>query len=228
MDLKSFLVEFGDSLRSKVKAQPLYHPAQPDDWDAAAKAKLETLQRQPFPSQADAILPVAKGFYREGQKAAFMVGEMGVGKTLCAIAVAALNPKQHHRTIVLCPGHLVEKWLREIRETVPGAAVVNLNNAGLADLFALKGKKPQGGELFSGRTTTSPRPASRPRLSWRSGWSRKAGRSASGCPNVRRGERPGTGRTCWPRLGRGDFPGISPGSGRGILLTESLDYIINS
>jgi len=148
MDLKKFLVEFGDSLRSKVKAQPLYHPAQPDAWDAAAKATLQTLQRQPFPSQADAILPVAKGFYREGQKAAFMVGEMGVGKTLCAIAVAALNPKQHHRTIVLCPGHLVEKWLREIRETVPGAAVVNLNNAGLAELIALQGKKPQGREFY--------------------------------------------------------------------------------
>lgn len=148
MDLKSFLVEFGDSLRSKVKAQPLYHPGKPDAWDESARARLEALKRRPFPPQADAILPVAKGFYRAGKRAAIMVGEMGVGKTLCAMAVAYLAPRRHHRTIVLCPGHLVEKWLREIRETIPGATVVNLNSPGLHDLAALKGTKPQGQEFY--------------------------------------------------------------------------------
>jgi len=148
MELKDFLNEFGDSLRSKVKTQPLYHPKQTDDWDDRAREKLQTLLRQPFPSQMNAILPVAKGFYREDKKSAIMVGEMGVGKTICAIAVAALSPRRDHRTLIMSPGHLVEKWLREIRETVPGAAVVNLNKPGLQELFALKGKKPEGQEFF--------------------------------------------------------------------------------
>jgi hypothetical protein len=38
----------------------------------------------------------------------------------------------------MCPGHLVEKWMREVRETLPQAKIVNLNNPGLKELFALK------------------------------------------------------------------------------------------
>lgn len=148
MELKDFLSEFGESLRGKVKAQPLYHPKQTDEWDGRAKQQLQTLLRQPFPSQANAILPVAKGFYRHDKKAAIMVGEMGVGKTICAIAVAALSPRRNHRTLIMSPGHLVEKWIREIRETVPHTTITNLNNPGLQELFALKHRKPQGQEFY--------------------------------------------------------------------------------
>ncbi|MBW1987604.1 MAG: DEAD/DEAH box helicase [Deltaproteobacteria bacterium] len=148
MNLKEFLGEFGDSLRKKVKMSPVFDPAHPDDWDRQATAKLEKLARQPFPPQTRTILALAKGFYRDDKKAEIMVGEMGVGKTICAIATAFLNPKKNHRTIIMCPGHLVDKWMREIRETIPHAAIVNLNNPGLKELFALHGQKPKGLEFY--------------------------------------------------------------------------------
>ena len=150
MNLKEFLSEFGDSLREKIKTAPVYDPENLDEWDKKALARLEPLftRRKRFQSQINGILALAKGFYREGKRAEVGVGEMGMGKTFCAIGVAALNPRKHHRTIVMCPGHLVDKWMREIAETLPQARTVNLNHPGLKELFSLKGQKPQGQEFY--------------------------------------------------------------------------------
>ncbi len=149
MELKQFLSEFGDSLREKINLRPVFDPEQMDNWDTLTLEKIKRLKRQPKPGQPTAILASAKGFHREGKKAVVMVGEMGTGKTYCASAVAALAPQKNHRTIIMCPGHLVEKWMREVRETLPHAKIVNLNNPGLKELFALKdGHKPEGQEFY--------------------------------------------------------------------------------
>lgn len=149
MELQDFLKVFGDALRGKVNTDPIYHSATPDEWDRQAMQKLQALHRQPYESQVKkAILPAAKGLYRHGKQAVIMVGEMGVGKTICATSVAALLPRKQYRVIILCPGHLVEKWLREIQITLPHAVTVNLNNPGLQELFALKHTKPQGREFY--------------------------------------------------------------------------------
>jgi len=73
---------------------------------------------------------------------------MGVGKTLIAIATAYLMPKSRFRVIVMCPPHLVQKWIREIRETVPDAKVVNLNGNGLRELENLRKTKPRTREFY--------------------------------------------------------------------------------
>lgn len=150
MELKQFLSEFGDSLREKIKTSPVFDPGTPDAWDAQALLKLEPLleRRKRFQSQVNGILALAKGFYREGKQAEILVGEMGTGKTFCSIGVAALAPRKNYRTIIMCPGHLVDKWMREVRKTLPQAKIVNLNNPGLNDLFALKDKRPQGQEFY--------------------------------------------------------------------------------
>lgn len=152
MDLKEFLSEFGDSLRAKIKLRPVYDPENMDEWDAEAMQKINRLiqeaSRDDIPAQKNGILALAKGFYQKGKRAEICVGEMGVGKTFCAAAVPTLNPRKNHRTLVMCPGHLVNKWMREIREAIPHAKIVNLNNPGLEELFALKGKKPQGMEFW--------------------------------------------------------------------------------
>jgi hypothetical protein len=53
-----------------------------------------------------------------------MVAEMGSGKTFMAMGTihthAAGKP---YRCLVVCPGQLVEKWAREVRETIEGATV---------------------------------------------------------------------------------------------------------
>lgn len=54
----------------------------------------------------------AVAFRWKSHKSAVISGEMGVGKTGCAIAACALS--RHRKVIVICPGHLVKKWIREI------------------------------------------------------------------------------------------------------------------
>ena len=138
--LKDFLSDYGDSLKKKVieRLKPLYNPASEDSWDREARLKLAKLKRSPFPAQEKAILAVAKGFYKKEKKGLILVGEMGVGKTFCAIATAHLISKRSYRVLVMCPPHLVRKWMREIEETVPGARVVNLNGNGLKELQELR------------------------------------------------------------------------------------------
>jgi SNF2 family DNA or RNA helicase len=153
MELKEFLGEFGESLRKKIDLCPVYDPANMDEWDKENLIKIERLiqeaSRDDIPAQKNGILALAKGFYPKRKRAAILVGEMGVGKTFCAAAVPALNPRKNHRTLIMAPGHLVEKWIREIRNTLPHVTkIVNLNNPGLSELFALKGKKPKGMEFY--------------------------------------------------------------------------------
>ena len=74
------------------------------------------LLRQPLGRQAEAITAVALSL-REHRNT-MLVGEMGTGKSFCSIASAYKAGMQ--RTLVMCPPHLVEKWAREVHETVPG------------------------------------------------------------------------------------------------------------
>ena len=53
-------------------------------------------------------------------KAAFVVGEMGTGKTTVGAAVASAFP----RTLVLCPPHLTRKWKREVEATIPNVTAI--------------------------------------------------------------------------------------------------------
>ena len=149
--LKDFLEAYGEILKEKVVSSltPVFSPKERDSWDKEQEKKLEGLKRKPFPAQKDAILALAKGFYKEGKKGLIAVGEMGVGKTLIAIATAYLMPKEKFRVIVMCPPHLVQKWAREIRETIPNAKVVNLNGNGLKELEQLRyAGKPEAREFY--------------------------------------------------------------------------------
>ena len=149
--LSDFLNEFGDQLRKKVllKMKPVFTPEKSDSWDEENRMKLNQLRRKPFPSQEKAILALAKGFYKEKKKGLIFCGEMGVGKSLSALAVAYLNPKKNQRVLVMCPPHLVQKWIREAKETIPGVKVINLNGQGLKELLELRhAGKPEGIEVY--------------------------------------------------------------------------------
>ena len=64
---------------------------------------------------------------------AIAVGEMGVGKTTLAAAVAA--GRHARRTIVLCPPHLVDKWQREFKAVWPGVRTMHLQTISDVDQF---------------------------------------------------------------------------------------------
>lgn len=78
-----------------------------------------------------------------------MVCEMGTGKTLMAIAVAlALHRfKGSHRALVVCPPHLVPKWIQEIKDSVPGAKAYNLNSRHILRQLESLRKQPKPSEL---------------------------------------------------------------------------------
>lgn len=151
--LADFLGEWGDILKSQVikNMNPVYSPKKEDDWDLRARKKLKQLIRPPFESQTwRGILPVARSFYKEDHKAAFLVGEMGTGKTFMGLAVAHLIPKPEKRILIQCPGHLVQKWIREAEETIPGCTCFNMNDKSMEQLLAhkLHLTKPIGTEIW--------------------------------------------------------------------------------
>ncbi|MEJ2717412.1 MAG: SNF2-related protein [Deltaproteobacteria bacterium] len=92
---------------------------------------------------------MAKGFFAAKKKGLILVGEMGTGKTEMAIAVSHLIPKRNYRVLVMCPPHLVQKWIREIDVTLPKCKIVNLNGKELAELEDLRhARKPLSPEFY--------------------------------------------------------------------------------
>lgn len=72
-----------------------------------------------FPSQREKIAGALADF--AGDRVAWLVWEPGCGKTAGALAIAwkKLNHKPY-RLLVMCPGHLVNKWKREADWILPG------------------------------------------------------------------------------------------------------------
>ncbi|MFG8629193.1 SNF2-related protein, partial [Pseudomonas paraeruginosa] len=83
-------------------------------------------------------------------QAGIINAEMGTGKTMMAIAVAAvMHAAGYRRTLVVSPPHLVYKWRREILETIPAARVWVLN--GPDTLLKLLKLRDQMGDAYDGR-----------------------------------------------------------------------------
>lgn len=140
--------------------------------------------RELFPAQKDVVAAAIKMLDNVGS--GFIVGEMGTGKTIlgmCSAHKHAQRPRRQggsggkYRGLVLCPDHLIGKWVREIETTIPGAKVTRFGPQGgepkekgkrggkkkgepkedgnskktLADtikLFEKKGQKPEGAEWY--------------------------------------------------------------------------------
>lgn len=77
-----------------------------------------------FPAQKHVATALWKRLLRANF--AILVGEMGVGKTTIGSAVSSLLQTKGNPTLILCPPHLVNKWVREVREIVPLAFAMPL------------------------------------------------------------------------------------------------------
>lgn len=86
----------------------------------ATKAELTSLMlipglRRPlFPFQFSDVIRI-----EELKGRALLASEMGLGKTITAIAWLALHPEKRP-VVILCPAHLKLHWERELRQTLPG------------------------------------------------------------------------------------------------------------
>lgn len=126
MPIAEFITNFRASLLDAVRVQnPPVYDGTPDP---QREALLDRLLRSPFAEQRGVIQAAVRHLVDAGQPSATINGEMGTGKTLMGIATAWLL---HHaglpRALVVCPPHLVYKWRREIKQTVPEARVWILN-----------------------------------------------------------------------------------------------------
>lgn len=139
--LDEYLLTFGQQLGKQAERslEPLHVPGQ------HSLPALELL-RSPFEAQSHVVEATRKALQR--QKSILLVGEMGVGKSLMALAaIHAHADGRPYRALVFCPGQLVNKWEREIRETIPGAGVIQIES--WRDLLHLdRTRKPTGIEWY--------------------------------------------------------------------------------
>lgn len=126
MPLSSFVSTFGPALLGAVSEQnpPVYN----NQLNFRRSQILANLTRKPFEAQEHRIQAGATLLLDEDQRAFILNGEMGTGKTMMAIALSVLTHEEgYERSLVICPPHLVYKWRREIKQTVPNAVVWILN-----------------------------------------------------------------------------------------------------
>lgn len=124
--LSQFITDFGESLMQAVEREcpPVYTGVRSGFRDRV----LDQLKRTPFTAQREAIHAAATLLMDRDEAACILNCDMGTGKTMMAISVAAVCHAQgYRRMLVLSPPHLVYKWRREILDTVPGATVWVLN-----------------------------------------------------------------------------------------------------
>lgn len=152
MELKQFLDEYGSLIGEKIEKElsPVYVPGKDDPSVKQYAERIKTLLRKPFPVQEEIIKGLCKALYHEGIKRVFIQGEMGVGKTTVALSVIALADKPS-RTLVVCPSHLVEKWIREAKLVIPDVETVDLavkNVISILSNLRYEMRKPEKHEIY--------------------------------------------------------------------------------
>ena len=123
--LTQYLDKFSDNLVQKAheRFHPLYTPgiSTPTKKALSFFANAEYFSDlNYFAAQRDVICSVAKGLARN--KRTLIVGECGIGKTSIALAsIYTHTQKKNPVTMVMCPGHMVEEWKKEILRLYPFA-----------------------------------------------------------------------------------------------------------
>jgi hypothetical protein len=138
LSLSQFLEDYKEVIRQHVieQFQPLYTRAD----RKKRSGNFACLKRRPLAAQADAIAALSLAL--ENQPGTFLVGEMGVGKTLIALVTAYLRGEKN--TLILCPPHLVEKWEKEIRDTLPACEVIHVRSiTGLCKSYESRTSSPR-------------------------------------------------------------------------------------
>jgi len=134
--LKEFIDKYGRRFAEQIERNltPVYNPEKPEG-TAEYETKMSQLLRTPFPVQGEIIKAVSKAMYDAMRHHVFVVGEMGSGKTIIALSV--LNNAPPSRTLVVCPTHLVTKWVREAKETIPDCIAVDLTVTDVISVLAM-------------------------------------------------------------------------------------------
>lgn len=137
MTMADLLAEYGHGLmRVMLKQCPVLHdPARQSDHLELPEVARPLYTAQSHATQAAIKLLGGLGAPKRERrfKSAFVLGEIGSGKTSVALAVShALKCK---RTLVLCPPHLLQSWCDQIAAVVPWVRTLILSD--IADVQRL-------------------------------------------------------------------------------------------
>ena len=168
-NLSSYLKAYSNLLGQKISENftPLHDPR-----NNKLSEKIRELKKHPFRAQADLIQGSVNALNK--QSSVIISGEMGTGKTLIGAAIPYIQKDgKSYRAIVMCPGHLIYKWEREIKELIPDVKVFHLES--YKDVLALRKaeKKPESIEYYilsrdRGKLSYTEKPAViwKPRRGW--------------------------------------------------------------
>ncbi|MBW1666974.1 MAG: DEAD/DEAH box helicase family protein [Deltaproteobacteria bacterium] len=148
ISLKDFLNDYGESMAEKIirELNVIHDPTKEKDFEISND--LKNMKKMPFPSQAEIIKACYKSII-SWTKAVYIVSECGTGKTLMAIGTALLlfKLKNIRRALVVCPPHLVPKWIQEIKDSLSGAKAYNLNGRDVIKQLENLRRQPIPGNL---------------------------------------------------------------------------------
>ena len=133
--MAAFITRFKGSITRRMRDTypPLYTPGDTSADPTLRKfeAAIATLGRKPKGAQAQAIIGVALSLTQ--QRGTILSSEQGTGKSFMAISAAYLAGMR--RIVIICPPHLVQKWVREVQLAVPGANARIVKSIGDLDSF---------------------------------------------------------------------------------------------
>jgi SAM-dependent methyltransferase/ribosomal protein S27AE len=148
--LETFLETHGAALARLIETRhkPLYTTPDKAAWQALdGLLPAKRLPGRPETGLLDAqrhvALAAAASIRKQGY--AHVVAEMSFGKTPCALATAVTLAAWP--ALVICPTHLVAKWVREAGEIAPGCRAVVVDS--VADVQALQATYRPGAQLLA-------------------------------------------------------------------------------
>ena len=130
--LSEYLEKYSEELVGKIncKFTPLFSPVS-DEFTEKEKDYFEYTKSFSgidfYTAQKNIIASISRSIKKNGNS--IIVGEMGVGKTAMSIgSLYIFEKKKNPFNIVMAPGHLVEKWKREIENLYPGSVAYIIDN----------------------------------------------------------------------------------------------------
>lgn len=144
LSLKAFLDSYGENIAEKItKDLTVIHNPQIHKEQTLTNL-INDMKKKPFPSQAEIIKACYKSTITNN-KTVYIVAECGTGKTLQSIGLAYLlfKLKNIRRVLVICPPHLVPKWIQEIKDSLWNVKAYNFNGKDIIRLLENLRKQPK-------------------------------------------------------------------------------------
>lgn len=156
-NMDEYFEKYGHSLVSNLEKQ--LEPLVPVDGNMKALALNNIRLMPPQAAQVNGLIELMKH-----SKYGIQNMGMGTGKTITSVSAVEgyFNKKSgkslyeiysdkdaiKYRNVVMCPGHLVEKWKKEIKKEVPNAKVSIINDLSVLVSIRNNGKERTGREWF--------------------------------------------------------------------------------